>query len=347
VSLPTLLRLGLVRGSRWRVLALFAGLALPPSILATLPLWTFLSIQLDRSVAADGLSDGLDVPLAQELVRVLFDERGGYMIALGLVAALLVALLVGPWSAGAALAEGRAHQAMRVRGLLAAAGDLYGRLLRMVLVAALPLGLAGVAAAGMFAAADEATLRALTEAAGRAPARWAALGAAVLFFLAHLTVDAGRAHLAAQPTRRSAFLAWVAGVWLVLRRPVRAVVIGIAGTTLGLGLAFALMALRGRLPGGPGATLAPAFVLATLATAAVAWGRSIRLVALSELVVVDAGERARKKAVLAARRAPRVSPTEPLLPAQPDPTGPAGGAARPLDVTAPMVAPPPPDDGPA
>jgi len=341
VTLAALLRFGFVRGSRWRVLALFAGLAILPSLVATLPVWTFLSIQLDRSVAAEGLSAGLTLPLAFELVRTLSDERAGRMIVLGLASGLLVALVVGPIAAGAALAEGRAHQPMSIRGLLAAAGDLYGRLLRMVLVAAIPLGLAGAAAGGLFAAAERASARALTEADGRAPGLWAALGSAVLLFLAHLTLDAGRAFLAASPTRRSAFLAWTSGVWLVVRRPVRACVLGAAGTALGLGVALAFMALRGRLPAGPAWATAAGFLLATLATAAVAWGRSARLAALSELAALDAAERFRRRALAAARRAPRSVPTEPLLEAVPAPEPP-----HPLDVTAPLLPNPPPEDGP-
>jgi hypothetical protein len=341
VNLAALLRLGLVRGSRWRVLALFAGLAVPPSLVAILPVWTFLSVKLDRAVSAASLADGLTVPMAIELLRALGDEQAGRMVALGLASGLVVALVVAPWAAGAALAEARAPEAMWIRGLLAAAGDLYGRLLRMVLVAVLPLGLAGAAAAGLYSAAGASTAKALTEAAGRAPALWAGLGTAVLFFLAHLTLDAGRAQLAASPTRRSAFLAWTSGAWLVVRRPVRTGVIGVTGTALGLGVAFAFMALRGHLPARPAWATAVGIVLATLATAAVAWGRSIRLAALSELAALDAAERLRQRALAAARRAPRSVPTEPLLEAVPAPEPP-----HPLDVTAPLAPLPPPDDGP-
>ena len=42
----------------------------------------------------------------------------------------------------------------------------------------------------------------------------------VLFvWLAHVTVEAGRAHLAAEPERKSALLAWWSGVRLAVRRP--------------------------------------------------------------------------------------------------------------------------------
>jgi len=135
----------------------------------------------------------------QRALRALSDEQGGRSIVLGLVAGVVLALVVAPWSAGAALAEGRAVEPMRIRGLLAAAGDLYGRLVRLVLVGALPLGLAALAASGLFAGAEAVRAKALTEAAGRAPSLWAGVGTAVLVFLAHLTLDAGRAQLAADP----------------------------------------------------------------------------------------------------------------------------------------------------
>lgn len=336
-----LLRLGLSRGSRWRVLALFAGLAVLPSLVAALPIWRFLSAHLDRSVAADTVAGDLTLPVALELLRALADQQGGPAIGLGLASGLVIALVVGPWSAGAALAEGRAAEPMQIRGLLAAAGDLYGRLARMVVVAVLPLGLAWLAAGGLFAGARAASAKAFTESAGRAPYLWAGLIAAGLLFVAHLTLDAGRAQIAARPVRRSAFLAWVAGASLVLRRPIRSGLLGLAGTGLGLGGAFVLMALRGLLPAGPGWATALGFVLAALATAAVAWGRSVRLAALSELAALDAAERVRRRVLRAARRASRSAATEPILPAAGE-----GTTSHTLDITAPISSPPPPGEPP-
>jgi len=347
-TLLGLLRLGFARGSRWRVLALFSGLAILPSLVAMLPLWVVVAPKLDAYPGAAALRDGLQAPLVFELLRTLGEKGGTGAIGLGLMGGLVLALVVGPWSAGAALAEARAAEPMRLHGLLAAAGDLWGRMVRMLLVALLPLGVASGIAGGLSAAAEQAGLKATTEAAAVAGGRWALAAGAVLLFLAHLTVDAGRAHLAARPERRSAFLAWAAGAWMVMRRPIQTIVIGAAGTGLALALAFALLAARGHLPFWPAWSPVLGFLLATLATAAVAWGRSVRLAALAELAAWDGAERARKKALKAARAAYRIAPTEPLLPAVADPTPPPPPTPeepRPLDVTAPMEAPPKSGEG--
>lgn len=340
-TLLDLLRLGFRRGSRWRVLALFAGLALLPSAVAVLPLWAQLAPRLDAYPGAAVLEQGLQAPLVLDLLRGLSEGGGNGAIGLGLAGGLVLALLVGPWSAGAALAEARAAEPMRLRGLLASAGDLWGRMVRTLLVAALPLGVAVGIASGLSFAATEAGKKALTEASDVAGHRWALLAGALLFFLAHLTVDAGRAHLAARPERRSAFLAWSAGAWMVLRRPVQTVVIGAVGTGLALLVAFALLALRGRLPLWPVWSPVFGFLLATLATGALAWGRSIRLTALAELAAWDGAERHRKRALRTARKGVRIAPTDPLLPAMAEPAPPpADVEPRPLDVTAPVEAPP-------
>ncbi|MFO0582103.1 MAG: hypothetical protein U0229_07525 [Anaeromyxobacter sp.] len=340
-TLLGLLRIGFARGSRWRVLALFSGLALLPSIAGVAPLWAYLAKRLDAWPGAAALEGGFSTPIVME---VLFDgENLSRSITYGLAAALVLALLVGPWSAGAALAEARAAEPMRMRGLLASAGDLWGRMVRTLLVAAIPLGVAAAIAGGIVKAAEEAAKKVTLESAADARTRAALAAAAVVVFLAHLTLDAGRAHFAAEPGRRSAFLAWVAGAWLVIRRPVATIVVGAVGTGLALAVAAALLALRGRLPLWPAWSTVIGFVLATLATAAVAWGRSTRLAALAELAAWDGAERARKKALRAARKATRVAPTEPLLPAQPEPTPPppAELEPRPLDVTQPVDPAPP------
>jgi predicted membrane protein len=104
-----------------------------------------------------------------------------------------------------------------------------------------------------------------------------------IFFLAQLTLDAGRARIAARPERKSALLAWLGGAWLVVRHPVHAVAIGLAGLAAGPVSALAVMALRERLPAGPRWALVAAVVLAQVAAAAVGWGRAVRLAGLTRL----------------------------------------------------------------
>lgn len=314
-GIADLLRLGLARGSRWRVLALFSGLALLPSALAVAPLWAYLSQRLDHAAGHESFRERLPFSGFLELARGLGENGMAARIGLGLAGGLVMAFLVAPWSAGAAMTEARSETPVRMRALLGSAGELYGRLVRTTLVSLLPLGIAFAISGGFMKGAGSFGKKALTEAAAFRALHLAQAGAVIAIFLAHLTVDAGRAHLAARPERRSAFLAWSAGAWMVLRRPVNTVALGAAGTALAVVPALLAMRLREALPAGPGWSMALGFLLATAATTAVAWGRSVRLAALSELAAQDGLARARNRALRAARKASRVARTEPLLPA--------------------------------
>ena len=136
--------------------------------------------------------------------------------------------------------------------------------------------------------------------------RLSMLAAAVLFFVAQLTIDAGRAHFAAEPHRRSAFFAWWSGVRLLLRRPLRVLGFGLVTAMAGSGVAAGFLLLRFRIHQAGPATVLVAFLLAELAAASVGWSRAARLIGLAELVRADAADRER-----AASRRPATSPSPP------------------------------------
>jgi hypothetical protein len=283
----TPVRTGLARATRWRMLLLFALATLVPAALATLPVWQLLSGLLDHAPRADLLAHGMESSWLPDFLHGLEEKPASHAIPGGLLGGLVLALLVAPAMAGAAVAEARSGQPLRFRSLLAGAGEAYGRMFRMAVAAILPLGLAGVATAGVVHLARTAGEKAVTEHAAVVQGRWALAVAAGLFFLGHLTVDAGRARMAAQPARRSAFLAWLSGTWMVMRRPIRAVRVGVVGALTGIGLGLVVMAVRQRLPAGPAWSAGAGILLAQVAAAAVGWGRAIRIAGLAELARGD------------------------------------------------------------
>lgn len=315
MTAPGLFRSAFARAAGWRLLLLFAVASAVPALLAALPVWSFLSAQLDHALRAAALARALDAETLGDLLRAQAAVPGGAAaLPAGLSAGALAALLLAPVHAGAALAAARTGEPLPLRELLRGAGEHYGRLLRMAVVAVLPLGLAGALSAGVLRLGRQAGERALTEGAAH-QAHLAAWGAAAaLAWLAHLTLDAGRAQLAVRPSRSSALLAWGAGLRLLRRRPLAAGGLGLAGTAAGLGGALVAAALRQRLlPGLPGLWLAP------VAAAFVGWGHGARLVGLAHLGRADEEGRARRRAE--ALRAASAPPPAPPTPPEPPPAG--------------------------
>lgn len=305
---------GLRRATRWRLLLLFVAASALPAALATLPAWAFLSGLLDHAVLSGAAAAGLDSSWMPDLLHALAERPSAQGFPVGLLSALAMAVLLAPAIAGAVLSEADSPGRLAFRPLLGGAGSWYGRMLRMALVAALPLGVAAGGGALAVRLARKAGEKAVLESEAVAQGRWALGVVAALLFVAHLTLDAGRAQLAARPSRRSAFLAWVAGAWLVLRRPLRTGAIGVAGAVLGPGLGLAAMAVRERVPGGTGWAVAAGVLLAQVAVAAVGWGRAVRLAALVALARDEAEVRARRKARVAGLAAQAGEPPPPPPP---------------------------------
>jgi hypothetical protein len=89
--------------------------------------------------------------------------------------------------------------------------------------------------------------------------------------------------LAVEPARRSALFALGAGVQLVVKRPWRALAIGLSSTLVSLASAAVLLVLRQQIAQSSVAALLLAFLLAQLAVASIAWGHAARLCGLVEI----------------------------------------------------------------
>lgn len=173
-----------------------------------------------------------------------------------------------------------------MRALLVGGLREYPRMARMLIVAMMPLGLAAALGAWAMHVAsdygDTATLQSSSDAAGMA----ALLVLLLLLALAHSTLDAGRAVLALDSRRRSAFLAWWQGCKLVMRRPRAALAtlaLYLAITLAGLALAALLSVARIHLPPLGAAGLIGGFLLTQLIVMVLAWMRTARLFAMVEL----------------------------------------------------------------
>lgn len=297
---PRLLRRSYRRTLQWRFLLLWIGVVAIPAIAALAPAWRFVDAHLGHSPRAPQLATVLDSHAAADLLKGLVEPAAATSFEAGACTAALLALLCAPFAAGAALALASAPEPLRFRALLAGAAGHYGRMLRAGLVSLLPFGLAAAAVAGLSRAFAKAVESAVLEGQAVRYGRLAALAGFLLLFVAQLTVDAGRAAFAAEPHRRSAWLAWWSGARLVFRRPGRAVLAGGATLAAAALLAAVFLLLRAHIHQTGVGTVSLAFLLAELAVASVGWNRAARLSALAELMRADAADRARRSGLSAA-----------------------------------------------
>ncbi len=257
---------------QWRLMLLWLLALLLPTLAAALPLWTMLGAAFDHTVGAAALARRLDLVAIADVMGL--HTQHAPALAGGGLAALALTLLLSPLLTGAAITAARAPAPLGFAALVAGGVREYGRLLRMLLWAVVPLGVA-------------AFLGALIMDAAEGQSAWAALGATLvaglLVLLAHATLDLGRAVLALDRRRSSAVLAWRDGLGLLSQRPLAVLGLYVGLSLAGLGLAALLALARLNVPALGAGSLLGGLLLAQLAVLALAWMRCARLFALMEL----------------------------------------------------------------
>lgn len=323
---PGLYRRSLRRGLRWRVLLLWwAALALPGAIAAA-PAFAFFRAHLGHSPRAPDVVAWMDGSTLIELVRQLHESGASTALLLGLGSAVLVLLVCSPWVAGAMVASARTDEPPSLGMLLAGAGELYGRMLRVSLAGLIPLAVGGGLTAGIVKLVVDADRKALTETGADRVRLAGACAAGLVLFLAHLWMESGRAQFAAEPGRRSALAALLRGARVLLQSPWRAAAVGALGTFVGLGLALGLMALRLQIAQRGAWSMALAWLLAQAAQVAIGWGRSVRIEGLAELSRATAAVRPRQVSPVPAPTPDALEPVHSTPGSTPEP--PPSGAAR-------------------
>jgi hypothetical protein len=272
------------RGAQWRYLVLYVVGTLVPALVLLAPVHGFFTALFDHSTREAALVPSLDSAAFFEVIKQLVAPEGPDLHGQTHMMAVLALLLVGPALAGVAAAVADLSTAPRLRELLAAAGAYYPRMLRMVFVSLLPLGVAAALAAVVLKVAHRSEAHAVLETAATRTSVLAWIGVVLLVWLATSTVETGRAVLVAEPERKSAFLAWWRGVRFLVRRIPRVLGLCAATTVAALAVAAVLTAIRLRLSVSGPVTIALEFLVAQGAVAAVAWGRSSRLVGLVEML---------------------------------------------------------------
>ncbi len=274
---------GLRSALQWRLL-LWWLLALGlPTLLFALPLWSGLQAQFGHSVHATDIAAGRNLPLLVEGLGGLGDDGGGKAVSFGAYAAIALALLLSPWLTGMAVAAIRAGRTLRMGELAHGGLAEYWRMLRLQLWALIPLGAVFAATAGLFALIDKQAETAILESEVERSRHLAIAVAAVLFVVAHSTIEAARGWLGAETSLRSIFRAWWRGTRLVFKRPLATLVVYLGSSLLGYALAALCGYLRIGADGAGWGAFLIGFVLAQAAVVALAWGRIARLYGFAAL----------------------------------------------------------------
>jgi hypothetical protein len=276
---------------QWRLLLLWALWMLVPTLILALPAWHLLSANLDYSVHAAALARSLDMTAISDLLAI--HKRNEVAFTQAGAMALIATLLISPMLSGMAATAARAQQgpgssapgftAPGFAALLRGGADYYLPMLRMLAWGALPLGAAFMA--GTLAVEAASAYAAKAAASGEAALALVLAPALTLLLmgLVAASLDAGRAFLAYDPRKRSAWSAWMAGCTLLLRHPLAALGSYLAISLAGLGLAALLALARAHTAGVDAPAFAGALLLTQAAVISIGWMRSARLFALIAL----------------------------------------------------------------
>ncbi|NHZ66280.1 hypothetical protein [Massilia genomosp. 1] len=266
---------------QWRLLLLWTLWMLAPTLILALPAWHLLSTHLDYSVHAHTLARALDMTAVSDLLAIHGRNQMAFTQAGAM--ALIATLLISPMLSGMAATAARADKAPGFAALTRGGVDYYAPMLRMLAWGALPLGAAFmVGTSAMEAAAMRAT-KVVARGEAALPMMLAQALMLLLMGLAAASLDAGRAFLAYDPRKRSAWSAWLAGCTLLARHPLAALGSYIGISIVGLALAALLSLARAHTAGVDALSFAGALLLTQAAVVVIGWMRSARLFALIEL----------------------------------------------------------------
>lgn len=267
---------------QWRLLLLWVIALAIPTLIMALPFWQIFGAALNYNVHAAELAQHLKLNAINDVMAVLVQNK--LLLQEASFTALLLTLLLSPFLSGMIITAARAPQPLTLGKLMHGGLSEYWRLARMLIWALIPFGVAGgIGAAAMHFAADYAD-QAILQSNAELVNNLALALLVLLLVLADAVVDAGRAQLIHFHARRSAFKAGLAGLMLVLRRPLSALGLYVLITLIGLLLAAVLGLLRINLHHVEAWGFIVALVLTQLIVISMAWLKAARIYALAAIV---------------------------------------------------------------
>ncbi len=272
---------GLRNAAQWRLLLWWLLALWLPTLLVALPVWSALQSAWGESPQAAAIAAGKNLPLFADAIVGLDEKLGGINIAA--LFAFAVTALLSPWLAGMVVASIRAGRKLRMGELLHGGFAEYGRMFRTLLWSVLPLAVAigvGMAAIHLGTRHEDKAILASEVENGRMAGL---IVLAILFVIAHMTVEAGRGWFGADGGLRSAIKAWWRGTKLVFRRPLASLIVYLGTSLFGYVLAALVALWRLNVNGAGMGGFLLGVVLAQSAIVFLAWGRIARLYGFADL----------------------------------------------------------------
>jgi hypothetical protein len=276
----------IVRGAarfamQWRLLLLWLAALLIPAALASFPFWRILAKSLNNSIYAAELAQRLDASTFVDLQNAAV--AGGLAIVGGGVAGVFLTLLLSPLLSGAVIAAAKSSERLSFGQLIRGGITEYGRMLRLLLWAIVPFGIAGGIGVGAMHLADNYAQKAILESNADLANHAALLLLILLLFIADATLDAGRAQFAVSSKRRSAILAWWRGLKLVCKKPWTSLGLYFLFSLVGFALVGMLALVRINMPQVNVGGFVAALLITQVMIAVTVWMRGARLFALVQL----------------------------------------------------------------
>jgi hypothetical protein len=273
---------------QWRLLLLWSLLLWLPILIFAVPTWLLLASALDYSVHAARIAEQFDAAVIGDLGQLLLGPKSE-AFNLALFGSLLCTLALSPFLSGMAVTAFRLPQAAGFGALMRGGVSEYGRMLRMLVLGVLPFGLAGAAGSSAMKLADDYAEKAILHSDAAMAGNAAIVLTFVLLIFAHIIVDAGRADLALDSERRSAFKAGWRGLKVLFGRPFISLGYYISISVIGLGCAALLIWLRINMPHVSVWGFIAALLVMQLIVLVLAWMRTARLFALAAIVRAQQG----------------------------------------------------------
>lgn len=272
------------RALQWRLPLLVSVALLPPLAIVVAPAWFVLDAQLSYSIHAAALAQQLDLASVTDLLAV--GRHHALAAQLALAAALACTALLSPLLAGATVTAARSPAPLPLRALVEGGVAHYPRMARMLLWCGVLL--AAALWLGGFISGLAQPIESVLPTEGDFAQAVAGIVTALLVWTVLVTVDAGRAVLAADRRRTSAIGAWWDGMALLRRRPLEMLgSYALLGLT-GFGVVGALGLARLHFPTGALFPDLAALALTQVIAVVLAWFRAARLFALVKVAVAVA-----------------------------------------------------------